>query len=96
MQEFPNISIGEFSAVENERGLSIKFKVRAFPVKVRSGFMPGKCAERSARARPPIPLSSDVLTAVRFKSPGQTTVPFKWVIEGEYFLGVILGPVPRI
>jgi hypothetical protein len=27
MQEFLDMSIGEFFAVENERGLSIKFKV---------------------------------------------------------------------
>ena len=27
MQEFPDISIGEFRAVENERGLIIKFKM---------------------------------------------------------------------
>jgi hypothetical protein len=45
MPEFPNRSIGEFRAVENERGLIIKFKMRAFPIKVRSGFMPGKCVE---------------------------------------------------
>ncbi|QCL87838.1 hypothetical protein YA62_000280 [Agrobacterium sp. LC34] len=43
MQEFPDMSIGEFHAVENERGLIIKFKTGAFPVKCVAVLRTGKC-----------------------------------------------------
>ncbi|QCL98846.1 hypothetical protein CFBP6624_00975 [Agrobacterium tumefaciens] len=62
MQEFPDMSIGEFHAVENERGLIIKFKTGAFPVKVLSGFTRGKMRSKQiAEARPPVPFSPGVL-----------------------------------
>jgi hypothetical protein len=49
------MSIGEFRTVENERGLIIKFKMKAWPTKVHGGFTSGKPMKKSAEARPPMP-----------------------------------------
>lgn len=49
------MSIGEFRTVENECGLIIKLKMKACPAKMHGGFTSGKCEEKSAEARPPMP-----------------------------------------
>ena len=49
------MSIGEFRAVENERGLIIKFKMKVWPAKVHGGFTSGKAMKKSAEAPPPMP-----------------------------------------